>query len=131
MTSRICPKPGCPNFIPIGAKRCKTCQAAWDKARGSNTERGYTAEHFRRGAKAKAEATRKKLRCELCSKPMLPGQELHFDHETPLAVDRSSRASRVLHASCNASAGGRLAHNLPPKPGGPDGQPPRAGSTAP
>lgn len=76
------------------------------RKRGSSTSRGYGTDHRRRRAAAVASAIGSP--CGACGEVMLRGQELDFDHETPLAVDPASRATRVVHASCNRSAGGRL-----------------------
>lgn len=111
---RVCSQPGCPTLTDRGG-RCAKCQAEYEIERGTPAQRGYDARHRREAPKAKAKAVRERALCPFCREPMLPGQELHYDHETPRSIDPTSRASRASHARCNLSAGGRLAHGLPPK----------------
>lgn len=72
----------------------------------SSTARGYGTEHQRRRRAALAAAYG--TRCRRCGQLMLPGQQLDFGHPVDLAVDRTSRADVMEHASCNRSAGGAL-----------------------
>lgn len=113
---RSCPTPGCPALMQAGKKRCTKCMQEYERERNLRRRGQYDRRHKTDGRRARAEAAAKRLTCALCGKPMLPGQDLHYDHGTPLAVDPKARATRVLHATCNSSAGGRLAHGLPPKP---------------
>lgn len=50
--------------------------------------------------------------CPLCGEVMLASDDLDLDHSTPYAVDRQAVGDRIVHSSCNRSAGGRLGHEL-------------------
>ncbi len=115
---RVCSVPGCPNLTAAGG-RCAECRAEYELQRGTPAQRGYDAQHRREGAKAKAQAVRERRPCPMCGRPMVDVTQLHYDHETPRSIDPTSRAKRVLCGPCNMSAGGRLAHGLPPKNGRP------------
>jgi hypothetical protein len=51
--------------------------------------------------------------CDLCGEPMLRQQQLQADHSTPRAIAGVHHlADRLVHASCNASAGARLGNAM-------------------
>lgn len=50
--------------------------------------------------------------CPLCGDLMLRGQDLHLDHSQALAVNPDSQGDRIVHATCNTSAGGRLGRSM-------------------
>lgn len=108
---KVCSEPGCPVLVESG--RCKVHRQVVEARRGTRQQRGYDARHDR---------TRRRLLpaavgqlCPLCGLVMLPDQGLDLDHSTPLVVDPLSRGNRIVHRECNARAGGRLSHGLPPQ----------------
>lgn len=79
-------------------------QAKLTQQRGTPTQRGYDAQHYREAKAAKALAIANRALCPRCLRPILAGQALDYGHATPLAVDKASRADHVEHAHCNRSA---------------------------
>ena len=79
--------------------------AAKDARRGTARQRGYDADHDALRARLIPLAIGKP--CPRCSSPMLPGEELDLGHreDAPRSKDRSARAARIEHATCNRSAG--------------------------
>ena len=69
----------------------------------------YDLEHRRRRAELLPQAYG--TRCPLCPRLMLRGEALDLDHSTPLVADPTSKGDRIVHATCNRSAGGRLARS--------------------
>jgi hypothetical protein len=44
---------------------------------------------------------------------MFEGQRLNLHHSTPLAADSGSVGDQIVHADCDAAAGGRLNKGRP------------------
>lgn len=113
---RTCPVSGCPKLIDPGQKRCVEHMREYERERNLRRRGQYDRQHKEASRKARAEAARERRPCPMCGQPMTDPAQMHYDHGVPLAVDPTARATRVVCASCNSSAGGRLAHGLPPKP---------------
>src|SRR5215212_2490415 len=76
------------------------CVVAWSGSRGVNTTRaGYGSKHqkLRKALLAKAYGQP----CSRCGLPMLPGQQLHLDHDD---YDRSKWLG-FSHKVCNSGCG--------------------------
>ena len=50
--------------------------------------------------------------CPMCGLTMGRDQPLDLDHSTPVAVGGSGAGDRIVHASCNRSAGAHLRERL-------------------
>jgi hypothetical protein len=104
---------------------------AMRQARANTTSRGYGWRHqqTRAALAPKAAGTT----CALCGQPIEAGQAVHLDHSTPLGIDRASKGDRMVHARCNASAGGELGGAIWLRPRAADerGGVPRTRPTAP
>lgn len=109
MTMRTCCVVGCPALIPAGIRggRCPEHRAQARRARGN-----IPAYHQHRRIRARILAHAYGRACPMCGRPMHPGDDLDLDHTTPLALDARSRGDRIVHASCNRAAGGRLGSAL-------------------
>lgn len=94
---KVCAEPGCPELVERGP-RCPSHQVE----RGSTSERGYGTQH-QRDRRRLLPAAYGEL-CPFCDEVMVEGQELDFDHSTPVAHG-GVRADRFAHADCNRRAG--------------------------
>ena len=102
---KICAKPGCP-AIADGGSYCPTHRREADKARGTRTQRGYDAAHFKlRGQWADKVADGSAV-CARCHQPIYAGQGWALDHDDH---DRTKYLG-VSHTQCNNSAGGKQRH---------------------
>jgi len=93
---KVCAEPGCPVLIDRGSR----CVA---HGGGTTTQRGYGHEHQRTRSLLLPFAIGQP--CPRCGETMLEHEPLDLDHSTPLAEDRGSVGDRIVHASCNRSAG--------------------------
>lgn len=100
MKLRVCAKPGCPRVTA-------TTYCGAHTTLRTTTERGLGADHQRRRVALLPAAIGQP--CPLCEKTMLAGQALDLDHSTPRVDDPASIGDRIVHASCNRAAGGRIA----------------------
>ncbi|MGW7303932.1 hypothetical protein [Streptomyces sp. NPDC054829] len=78
---------------------------------GSRTTRlGLGGEHQKQRARLLADLVPGEP-CEVCGEPMYPEQDLDADHEQARALG-GTRATRLLHASCNRRLGAQLGNRL-------------------
>jgi hypothetical protein len=100
-----CAIPTCPHRKP-----CPVHGRPADRDRGTARQRGYDTAHDREAEAVKAQAIAERRPCPRCGEPMLAGQDLDAGHSIDRVRSPGARADRVEHASCNRSAGGKLAH---------------------
>jgi len=110
MTLRVCNVVGCGTLVARNARsgRCPLHQA---EQRRTRDDHGYGWKHRQRRAHL-LRSLNPGTPCPMCGLPMLAGQQLQLDHAIPLALDSESQGNRLVHANCNAAAGGRLGHAL-------------------
>ena len=78
---------------------------AWARSTASRAARGYGADHRKLRAKLLPQAYG--TPCVRCGRPMLRGQELHFDHND----DRTGYLG-FSHRACNIRAAARKAKRI-------------------
>lgn len=100
---RVCAKPGCPRVTASTYCGSHTTLV-------TTTQRGLGADHQRRRAQLLPAAIG--TACPLCEKTMTADQALDLDHSTARAIDATSVGDRIVHASCNRSAGARLGNEI-------------------
>lgn len=98
----------CPALAEPNDSLCAKHKKIYESKRGSSSQRGYDARHFRTRARLLRELFRRPPQdrlCPLCGEMMLESERgsLHLDHSVPLAIDPTSRGDRIVHAACNLS----------------------------
>lgn len=107
MAKRRCRR--CPTLVPVNAYKgmCDPCRRAWDKARGSRTDRGYGPEHIAERASIQADMDNgKQFTCARCHEPIKPGQPWVPDHN-----DNRTGYLGPSHELCNNRAAGIASHH--------------------
>jgi len=102
---RVCKTQGCPTLIDH-AGYCDNCARQADKDRGRRQQRGYDAAHDRLRQHWSPRVAMGAVHCARCSRPILPGQPWHLDHD-----DTRIGYIGPSHAYCNLAAGGLAAHS--------------------
>ena len=104
---RVCSEVGCPTLVPTSG-RCPVHQRARDKARGTNTQRGYGPAHWRAKAAIQARINAGEvILCWRCG-TRLGGRAWHLDHNEDRTEYRGPSCEQ-----CNLHLAGRARHGLP------------------
>lgn len=99
----VCSEPGCPEVHV--ARRCPAHARQVEQARGSRHQRGYGSQHQQERKRWERTVQLGQVDCARCGQRIRLGQEWHLDH-----TDDRTGYLGPSHAGCNASAGGRAAH---------------------
>jgi len=83
---RPCSKPGCPELVPRGERYCEKHRGeayAYDRNRGTRTQRGYTNRWLRYSAHYLKQHPL--CMCDDCKQRMVPLPSEHVDHIIPVS----------------------------------------------